>query len=302
MKSQGINFNSTYNIVPKLQLNLTGNYTFEQVKNRVSFSDAPGNVVASTLYLSNSFDIRWLKPAVDASGNELLPGTDQYLNNPYFVAYKFQNSTSRQRFTGGVNLKYNLLDWLYVQAGITRDGYIFDLTNIVPSGTGYAPGGQITVSTVDFHELNKNFLIGVNKKFSGEDFTFNAVNVGGNSQDNVNSSASVISAGPFLSPGIYSLNNVASRPYTVGYTHYRSEFRLWQRRRSGYKNYLFLNVTARNDWFSTLNLNSNHYLYPFCQRQFCILGCLYVLPTWGQLWQIKSLVCTGFQWYLSLFE
>jgi TonB-linked SusC/RagA family outer membrane protein len=261
MKSQGINFNSTYNIVPKLQLNLTGNYVFEQVKNRVSFSDAPGNVVAGPLYLANTFDIRWLKPAVlpDGSGNELLPGTDPYLNNPYFVAEKFQNSTGRQRFTGGVSLKYNLLDWLYVQGGITRDGYIFDLTNIVPSGTSYAPGGQITVSKIDYHELNKNFLVGVNKKF-GEDLSFNA-NIGGNSQDNVNSSAAVISAGPFLSPGIYSLNNVASRPYTVGYTHYRVNS-VYGSADLGYKNYLFLNVTARNDWFSTLNINSNHYLYP----------------------------------------
>ena len=284
MKSQGINFNSTYNIVPKLQLNLTGNYVFEQVKNRVSFSDAPGNVVASTLYLANTFDIRWLKPAVDATGNELSPGSDQFFNNPYFVAEKFQNSTSRQRFTGGVNLKYNLLDWLYVQAGITRDGYIFDLTNIVPSGTSYAKGGQITVNTVDFHELNKNFLIGVNKKF-GEDFTFNA-NVGGNEQDNVNSSASVISAGPFLSPGIYSLNNVASRPYTVGYTHYRVNS-VYGSADLGYKNFLFLNVTARNDWFSTLNINSNHYLYPSFSGSF-VFSDAFMLPTWISFGKLRA--------------
>src|SRR6202011_6215663 len=76
MKQQGVNFNSSYNIIPKLQLNLTGNYTFEQVKNRVSFSDAPGNVVASTLYLANTFDIRWLRPQVGPDGlTELLPGT-----------------------------------------------------------------------------------------------------------------------------------------------------------------------------------------------------------------------------------
>jgi TonB-linked SusC/RagA family outer membrane protein len=284
LKSQGINFNSTYNIVPKLQLNLTGNYVFEQVKNRVSFSDAPGNVVASTLYLANTFDIRWLKPAVNAAGNELLPGTDQYLNNPYFVAYNFQNSTSRQRFTGGVSLKYNLLDWLYVQGGITRDGYIFDLTNIVPSGTGYAPGGQITVSTVDFHELNKNFLVGVNKKF-GEDFTFNA-NVGGNQQDNVNSSASVISAGPFLSPGIYSLNNVASRPYTVGFQHYRVNS-VYGSADLGYKNFLFLNVTARNDWFSTLNINSNHYLYPSFSGSF-VFSDAFTMPSWVSFGKLRA--------------
>ena len=45
MKTQGVNFNSTYDITPKLQMALTANYVFEKVKNRVSFSDAPGNTV-----------------------------------------------------------------------------------------------------------------------------------------------------------------------------------------------------------------------------------------------------------------
>ncbi len=284
MKQQGLNFNSQYNITPKLQLNLTTNYVFEQVKNRVSFSDAPGNVVASTLFLANTFDIRWLKPAVNPDGSEMLPGADIYFNNPYFVANNFQNHTSRSRFTGGVNLKYSLLDWLYVQAGLTRDGYIYDLTNILPSGTAYAPGGQITVNKVDFHELNANWLIGVNKKF-GENFTLNA-NVGGNIQDNVNSSAGVFSAGPFLSPYVYSLNNVASRPYTLGYQHYRVNS-VYGSADLGFKNFLFLTVTARNDWFSTLDINSNHYLYPSFSGSFVFSDAL-KLPDWISFGKLRA--------------
>lgn len=284
MKQQGVNFNSGYNITSKLQLNLTANYIFEQVKNRVSFSDAPGNVVAAPLYLSNTFDIRWLKPAVNSNGSELLPGKDVYMNNPYFVAEKFQNSTSRQRFTGGLNLKYNLLDWLFVQGGVTRDGYIFDLLNIVPTGTGYAAGGQITVNKVDFHELNWNWLVGVNKKF-GSDFTLTA-NVGGNSQDNVTSSAGVASAGPFIIPYFYSLNNVSTRPYTVGYQRYHVNS-IYGTADFGYKNFLFLNVTARNDWFSTLNINSNHYLYPSVSSSF-VFSDAFNLPSWISFGKLRA--------------
>ncbi len=265
MKQQGLNFNSTYTIASKLQLNLTTNYILEQVKNRVSFSDAPGNVVASTLYLGNTFDIRWLKPGVDANGNELLPGADIYFNNPYFVANNYQNSTKRERLTGGVNLKYNILDWLFVQAGVTRDGYIYDMTNILPSGTGYAPGGQITVSTVNQHEINGNWLIGINKKI-GSDFTLTA-NAGGNTLDNVNSSSGVTGAGPFIIPKFYSINNVASRPYSVGYKRFHVNS-VYASADLGFRNYLFLTVTARNDWFSTLNIHSNSYLYPAVSGSF----------------------------------
>ena len=284
MKQQGLNFNSTYTIAKKLQLNLTANYIFEQVKNRVSFSDAPGNVVASAMYLANTFDIRWLQPATKADGNELLPGSDVYFNNPYFVAYNYQNSTKRERLTGGFNLKYNLLDWLYVQAGVTRDGFIFDMTNILPSGTGYAPGGQITVSTVNHHELNGNFLIGVNKKF-GNNFSLTA-NVGGNTLDNVTSSSGVTGAGPFIVKGFYSLNNVASRPYTVGYSRFHVNS-IYGSADLGYKNFLFLTMTARNDWFSTLDAKSNSYLYPAFSSSFVFSEALR-MPEWISFGKLRA--------------
>jgi TonB-linked SusC/RagA family outer membrane protein len=278
MQQQGLNFNSEYRLLPKLTVNLTANYIFEEVKNRVSFSDAPGNVVASTLYLPNTFHIKWLAPnqGTNGAGAEQLPGTDPYFDNPYFVAYKFQNSTSRQRLTGGLTLKYDFTNWLFAQGGVSRDGYIFDLTNVVPTGTGYSPGGQITTEDVNFHELNWNYLIGVHTKF-GNDFTFNA-NVGGNSEDNVNSSSDVLSAGPFNVPYFYSLSNVTTRPITPGYAriHVNS---IYGTADLGYKNWLFLNVTARNDWFSTLAINNDHYLYPSGSLSFVFSDAL-SLPGW----------------------
>jgi TonB-linked SusC/RagA family outer membrane protein len=286
MQQQGLNFNSEYHVLPKLTINLTANYIFEQVKNRVSFSDAPGNVVASTLYLPNTFHIKWLSPneGTNAAGGEQLPGMDTYFNNPYFVAYKFQNSTSRQRLTGGLTLKYDFTKWLFAQGGVTRDGYIFDLTNIVPSFTGYDPGGQITQTTTDFHELNWNYMIGVHTKF-GSDFTFN-VNAGGNSEDNVNSSSGVTSAGPFNVPYFYSLSNVTTRPVNVGYyrVHVNS---IYGTADLGYKNLLFLDLTARNDWFSTLAINNNHYLYPSASLSFVFSDALR-LPNWISFGKLRA--------------
>jgi hypothetical protein len=46
MQQQGINLNTTYHVTNKLQTTVTLNYVFEKVKNRASFSDAPGNVLA----------------------------------------------------------------------------------------------------------------------------------------------------------------------------------------------------------------------------------------------------------------
>ena len=166
MQQQGINLNSGFTVFKKLQLTLTGDYVGEQVKNRASFSDAPGNAIASTLYLANSFDIRWMKPQVDATGNELLPGNDTFFDNPYFVAYRFQNQTTQNRLTGGITLRYNIRDWLFAQGQVTRDGYVFDAAVITPTGTGYRPGGDFTQYQLTYHELNANYMIGVDKTWN----------------------------------------------------------------------------------------------------------------------------------------
>jgi TonB-linked SusC/RagA family outer membrane protein len=300
MQQQGINFNTEYHVLPRLTINLTANYIFEQVKNRVSFGDAPGNVVASELYVPNTFHIKWEQPnqGTNGAGAEQLPGTDQYFDNAYFVAYKFQNNTSRQRLTGGLSLKYDFTKWLFAQGGVTRDGYIFDQTNIVPTGTGYDAGGQMTVNNVNFHELNWNYLIGVHTKF-GNNFTFNA-NAGGNSEDNVNSATSVTGAGPFNIPYIYTLDNITNRPATPGYSriHVNS---LLASADLGFKNWLFLNVTGRNDWFSTLKINDDRYLYPSASLSFVFSDAL-KLPSWisfGKLRVSDAAASNGTNAYLN---
>jgi TonB-linked SusC/RagA family outer membrane protein len=264
MEQQGVNFNGTFNVTSKLQASLSANYVFDQVHNRSSFSDAPGNVLAGPLYLANSFDIRWMEPTVNDDGSELIPGTDIYFNNTYFVANRFINETQRNRLTTALRLKYDFTDWLSLEGQVTRDGYIFNRRSITPSKTAYKTGGDLTQRKVDYHELNANFMVSAHKTFG--DFSVNA-NVGGNTQDNVWESAGVDGAGPFNVPYFYSVSNTTTRPFIHEYSHYRVNS-LFGSVDLGYKDYLFLTLTARNDWFSTLNINSNSYLYPSISGSF----------------------------------
>ncbi|MDP4217483.1 MAG: SusC/RagA family TonB-linked outer membrane protein [Bacteroidota bacterium] len=274
MRQQALNFNSTYFVTNRLQMILTADYILEQVNNRASLSDAPGNVIAAPLYLANSFDIRWMKNnTVNPDGTEHLPGnSDPYFENPYYIAYDYQNRTARNRFTGGLTLKDNLLDWLYVQGQVSFDGYIFDATNIVPSGVEYTRsdglhGGNLTQYTVNYHELNDNIMVGVDRLF-GKEVSFNA-HLGANRQDNINSVGGIgavpnsnnRAAGPFIIAGYYNQDNIAVKPYSNFYKHYRVNS-VYGSADLGFRNYLFLSLTARNDWFSTLNINTDHYLYP----------------------------------------
>jgi TonB-linked SusC/RagA family outer membrane protein len=264
MTQRGVNVNTTFNVTKKLQAGVTANYVFENVNNRASFSDAPGNVLAAPLYLANSFDIRWLEPATNPNGTEMLPGLDIYFNNPYFVAYKFRNETKRQRLTTGLKVKYDFNDWLSIIAQATRDGFIFNRLSITPSGTGYNNGGSISQLKTDTYELNGNVMLEFNKTFG----SFSTrLNVGANSQDNQWERGGVDGAAPFVVPNFYFVGNTTNRPYVYEYRHSRVNS-VFGSVDLGYKDYLYLTLTGRNDWFSTLAINSNSYLYPSAALSF----------------------------------
>ena len=58
---QGINMNTTYDILKNLHLIVSANYVFEKSKGRSNLSDGNGNTNATLLHLANSFDVRWLE-------------------------------------------------------------------------------------------------------------------------------------------------------------------------------------------------------------------------------------------------
>jgi len=304
MQQQGFNLNSTYFVTNRLQLDLTADYVYEHVSNRASLSDDPGNVNAAPLYLANSFDIRWMKDhTVTPAGLEWMPGnSDPYFENPYYIAYDYQNATERNRLTGGITLKYNLLDWLYVQGQVSRDAYQFNVTQTVPSGVPYTRsdglhGGNLTQYEVNFHELNGSLMIGTQKKWESG-VSFNA-DIGTNREDNSTGiqgigavpGSSNRAAGPFQSAGDYSAADIVNKPPSFFLMRYRVNS-VYGSADIGYKNYLFLTATARNDWFSTLNIHTDHYLYPSVSGSW-LLSETWRLPSWISLARCRASYATS---------
>lgn len=111
-------------------------------------------------------------------------------------------------------------------------------------------------------------------------------NVGGNSQDNVWERGGVSGAGPFNVPFFYSTSNTSNRPYDYGYSHYRVNS-LFASADLGYKDFLFLTLTGRNDWFSTLNINTNSYLYPSASASFVFSEAL-TMPEWISFGKLRA--------------
>lgn len=265
-QQQGINMNTTYDILSNLHLTVNANYVFEKAQGRSNLSDGNGNTNASLIHRGNSFDIRWLeRGSVDSSwgtssdGSELLGGTNIYFNNPYWLQYRKTNDMNKNRLTGSMNLKYDITDWLYIQGAVQRDGFNMEFKQVQPIGAAADPSGWMTEYSRNFSEININYLFAFNKEFG--DWSVGAT-LGGNRQRTINKQYTPTDGGrPFVVDGLWSVNNLTDRRSSKTYSEYRVNS-VYGTVDLGWKNQVFLNLTGRNDWFSTLSPQNNSSFYP----------------------------------------
>ena len=284
----GFNMNTTFDITKQLHLNVTGNYVFDKAQGRANLSDGNGNTNAALMYHGNSFDIDWMKGTsagwgTNEDGSEMIGGTNVYFNNPYWLQYRKTNNTNRNRLTGAVNLRWDITSWLYAQGAVQRDGYSLEYKQVQPIGAAADPMGWMTEYEKNFEEVNWNFLLGFNKEFG--DFSVGAT-FGGNKQSNKMKQYTVSDGGrPFVVDGLYSINNLEDKRPAKTFTRYKVNS-LYGTLDLGWKNQLFLNFTARNDWFSTLADDSNSYFYPSVTASWVFTD-TFKMPEWFEFGKLR---------------
>ncbi len=199
-----------------------------------------------------------------ANGYELNPFSDVYTTNPYFAAYKFQGAIHRNRFIGSANLKYTSDNGFFVGFQVADDYTNDRNTNITPTGTGYEPGGDMSEQNVKQTELNLDLTAGKKFKFS-KDLTFNLL-VGGNYRKSVQEYFTSYGY-TFAQDFVYNIQNLETpqASYSLNNEEYQS---LYASGDFAYKNYLYLTITGRNDWYSTLAPGKINYLYPSVSAAF----------------------------------
>jgi len=285
-----LNLGLNYKFTPKFSLQLSFNYSNEFNHNppQIGLQDMNANTTIYTM--ANSIDVSWLRNKYkDANGNEQPLARFTNRNNPYWVAYQRFENVRRDRLFGNASLRYQLLDWLYVQGRLGQDYYTRPYNYDRPTGTrsigAVASGfnGYYYQDVTTFRERNLDFLIGANKTFG--DFGID-VTAGGNQMQTIydNIGASVTN---FYVRDLYTIGNGQIKNPFYNYSKKRVNS-LYASAEFSYKDYLYLNATARNDWFSTLNPKSNSYLYPSASMSFIFSQAFGSLPSWLNFGKIRA--------------
>lgn len=275
------NLGLNYKFTSKLSAQLNANYSNEYNKNppQIGIQDMNANTTIYTM--ATSIDADWLKNRKDANGNEMPLARFTNRNNPYWVAYDRFENVHRDRIFGNTSVRYDFTDWLFVQGRIGQDYYTRPYNYNRPTGTRSI--GAITtgfngyyyqdVST--FRERNMDILIGANRTFGnfGIDIT-----LGGNQMLQVSDNVSTAVTN-FYVRDLYTIANGQIKNPNYGYSKKKVNS-IYGSAEFSFKNFLFLNVTGRNDWFSTLNPNSNSYLYPSVSASFVFSQAFKSAPEW----------------------
>jgi TonB-linked SusC/RagA family outer membrane protein len=284
-----LNIGMNHKFTDKLSMQLNWNYSNEYNHNppQIGIQDMNAN---STIYtLANSIDVAWLRNTyMDANGNEQPLARFTNRNNPYWVTLKRFEHVRRDRLFGNGSLRYQLTDWLYVQGRFGQDYYTRPYDYDRPTGTrsiaAVASGfnGYYYQDVTTFRETNADFLLGASKTFGnfGVDVT-----LGGNQMTMINDRIGS-SVTNFYVRDLYTIGNGQTKNPFYSYSK-KQVNSIYGSFDLSYRNYLYLNMTARNDWFSTLNPKSNNYLYPSASLSF-IFTQAFKLPEWINYGKIRG--------------
>lgn len=262
MNRQTVVLSSNGQWADRLTVDTKLQYTREDVQNRARLSDAPGNANYTLSVLPPSINVLDLKGPTDklgagADGTEMLYSNNIFSQNPYWATYQFVNDNNRDRFMGSGTFRYDVMDWLYIRGRAGMDWYTNRRTNLEPYGTGYRALGAMNEIEQRVRETNLEYIIGFDQDFS--DFGVSGL-FGGNwmrrNFETLNGRAE-----NFNIPFLHTLGNGANQSvsYDISESGINSIFGSAE---VSWRDIIYLNATARNDWFSTLPANSNSILYP----------------------------------------
>ncbi len=199
-----------------------------------------------------------------------------WYQNPYFSADNYRIKNRKDYLIANIEARYAPTKWLDLVArqGISTRNNSFKSTVGSFKYTPYAiesSGGSksnIPASVSDgtgyITNLVSDLFLQARKNFG--DFSVNFVGGGQWRQDE--SKVVAVGASGLVVPNLYNVGNLVGTP-TVGEGNYKArQMGFYGDLRLGYKNYLFLHGTGRNDWVSTLAENNRSFFYPSADVSF----------------------------------
>jgi len=275
-KRQTYAISGSYNLKPWFKVSSSINYVNSGSNNRPNNSYGTENIMYLWAWFGRQIDMNSLRdywqPGLE--GRQQFNYNYNWHDNPFFTMNENTNGFNKDRIFGNaradISITKNLA--LMVRTGIDYFGEL--RTGRRAYSTQRFARGQYREDDIFFKEQNSDFLLQYSKEVN-DDFSI-GLSAGGNIREEENRFKR-ISANSLSIPGIYNFANAAEPLSKTQFNDKRKINSLYAFANLSYKNYLFLDITGRNDWSSTLPADNNSYFYPSVGAS-VILSDMFTLP------------------------
>ncbi|MDR1918125.1 MAG: SusC/RagA family TonB-linked outer membrane protein [Tannerellaceae bacterium] len=252
--------NTEMSLNKQVKFDLSANYTRTESDNLLG-QGYGGNNPINGLYVwsARQINMQTLKDnwdQKDAAGEYTYYNwNNNYHMNPYFTVNENRNSYQRDRIFAKSSLYYQPFDFLKFEGRAGVDYYNAQTFERYYKDYSDHPDGGFEQQMFKNTELNLDFIASFNKSW-GE---FNVSAMAGANYRDVNYEFAQLGATALTVRGIYTLSNMSGTADTdMDHSHIRNNS-VYASGSVGWRNRLYLDLSARNDWSSTIR---DPFFYP----------------------------------------
>lgn len=279
-------FSFDHKLNEKLKVGVKFNYNRTKSDNLPATGYSNQSISYFMIFQNPNVDLGWYSPIwkKDKYQTEQIHPFSSFIDNPYMIAYEMLNGVEKNFITGNVNLNYKITKNFDVMLRSGMELTNEERTQKRPWNTANYLQGMYREQFIKQMDLNNDLLFTYKNTFNDFDFSASA---GGTIRYLEYTMNDYIGEG-LLKPGLYTMQNaiaVNSRYAKPSDKQINSTYALAT---LGYKNLAFLDVTARNDWSSTLPKKSRSYFYPSVSTSFILSDIFKLTNDQFNYWKLRA--------------
>ncbi len=254
---------------PSDRLSLDGklNYVRQVIENRLSTGESFSNPIRHAYRLPRNIrsedasSFEYFTEGGERKQHYWVPGSNGGAN-PYWTLNRNLNANTNDRIILLSSATYEFMDGLTLMVRGSFDG---------DAGSGdskfyadsyiIAQDGSYSLSKSNSYVWNGDFLASYRKSLPGNVVSFD-INVGGNTQQRRNTSLSANTGQALTVPNFFTLSNTQNVVASQGVGSPVDIHSLYAFGKVAWKDAVYLDLTGRNDWSSTLPADEQSYFYP----------------------------------------
>lgn len=279
-------FSLDHKLTDKFRISTKFNYANTKSDNLPATGYNNQSISYFMIFQNPNVDLAWYKPIWKPGQVEVdqIHPFSSFIDNPYLIAYQMLNGVKKKMITGNItaNYDFNKNFGVMMRSGIEMLDEM--RTTKRPYSSANYLKGFYREQYIRNNEFNNDLLFTFKKDFNKFNISANA---GGSVRYNEYVSNDYRAEGLKVA-GDYSLNNAISLITKVPRPSDQQMNSVYGLLSTNYDNKIFVDITGRNDWSTTLSKENRSFFYPSVSTSFILSDIFKLSGSKFNYWKLRA--------------